>query len=59
MKKFWKWLDKDFEETLSVLREVEYDMVFSFIYSKRKGTPAATMPDALTNEEEKEEEREN
>ena len=43
--------DEDFEETLSVLREVEYDMVFSFIYSKRKGTPAATMPDALTNEE--------
>ena len=41
----------DFEETISVLREVEYDLVFSFIYSKRKGTPAAEMEDCLTEEE--------
>ena len=43
--------NEDFEETLSLLREVEYDMVFSFIYSKRKGTPAAELPDCLTDEE--------
>ena len=43
--------NEDFEETMSVLREVEYDLVFSFIYSKRKGTPAAEMEDCLTDEE--------
>lgn len=35
--------DKDFEDTLDMLREVRYDMIFSFIYSPRKGTPAAEM----------------
>lgn len=43
--------NEDFEETMSLLREVEYDLIFSFIYSKRKGTPAAEMPDVLTDEE--------
>lgn len=43
--------NEDFEETISILREVEYDLVFSFIYSKRKGTPAAEMEDCLTEEE--------
>lgn len=43
--------NEDFEETLSLLREVEYDLVFSFIYSKRQGTPAAEMEDCLTEEE--------
>ena len=42
---------EDFDDTLSVLKEVEYDMIFSFIYSKRKGTPAAEMPDSLTDEQ--------
>ena len=41
----------DFEETLDILREVEYDTIFSFIYSKRKGTPAAEMEDCLNDEE--------
>lgn len=41
----------DFEETVSVLKEVEYDTIFSFIYSKRVGTPAASMEDCLTDEE--------
>lgn len=41
----------DFEETMTLLAEVEYDMVFSFIYSKRKGTPAAEKEDCLTDEE--------
>jgi len=43
--------NEDFEETMSILREVEYDMIFSFIYSKRKGTPAAEMEDCLTEEQ--------
>ncbi len=43
--------NEDFEETYSLLKEVEYDLIFSFIYSKRKGTPAAVMPDVLTEEE--------
>lgn len=43
--------NEDFEETISILKEVEYDLVFSFIYSKRKGTPAAEMEDCLTDEE--------
>ncbi|MBQ4146027.1 MAG: tRNA (N6-isopentenyl adenosine(37)-C2)-methylthiotransferase MiaB [Clostridia bacterium] len=43
--------NNDFEETLSVLKEVEYDTIFSFIYSKRVGTPAASMEDVLTDEE--------
>ncbi len=43
--------NEDFEETMSILAEVEYDMIFSFIYSKRKGTPAAEMEDCLTDEE--------
>ena len=32
--------DEDFEETLSFVKEVEYDSAFTFIYSIRKGTPA-------------------
>lgn len=42
---------EDFEGTMDILRQVEYDMIFSFIYSKRKGTPAAEMEDCLTAEE--------
>ena len=44
----------EFEDTLDVLRKVRYDTIFSFIYSKRAGTPAATMEDVLTSEEKKE-----
>ena len=43
--------NEDFEETIDVLKTVRYDTIFSFIYSKRGGTPAATMPDCLTEEE--------
>ncbi len=38
---------EDFHETLDVLRRVRFDSVFSFIYSKREGTPAAKMPDQV------------
>ncbi len=36
---------EDFEETLRLIREVEFVSLFTFIYSPRKGTPAASMPD--------------
>jgi len=43
--------NEDFEHTLDMLREVEYDNVFSFIYSRREGTPAAKLDFVLTDEE--------
>ncbi len=43
--------NEDFERTIDILKEVEYDTIFSFIYSKRVGTPAAEMEDCLTQEE--------
>ena len=33
--------EEDFEETLDVVRKVRFDSAFTFIYSKRTGTPAA------------------
>ncbi len=39
--------EADFEATLDMLRYVEYDMIFSFIYSPRPGTPAADYPDQI------------
>ncbi len=42
---------EDFEGTLSLMREVRYDNVYSFIYSKRTGTKAAVMPDAVSDAE--------
>jgi len=38
----------DFEETLSLCREVEFDNAYLFKYSQRKDTPAASMPDQLS-----------
>ncbi len=35
--------EEDFEDTLSMLSRVEYDNIYSFIYSPRKGTPAAKL----------------
>ena len=35
--------EEDFEGTLAILRRVRFDMLYSFIYSPRKGTPAAAM----------------
>lgn len=42
---------EDFKETLRVVKEVEFQALFTFIYSKRYGTPAATMPDPITRAE--------
>ena len=39
--------DADFEDTLSLAEEVVYDQMFTFLYSKREGTPAATMPNEV------------
>lgn len=43
--------NEDFLDTLDVLRKVEFDSVFSFIYSKREGTPAAKLDFVLTDSE--------
>lgn len=39
--------EEDFMETMDVVRKVRYDAAYTFIYSKRTGTPAATMPDQV------------
>jgi tRNA-2-methylthio-N6-dimethylallyladenosine synthase len=43
--------EEDFSETMAVLEKARFDALFTFIYSKRKGTPAASMPDTATREE--------
>lgn len=42
---------EDFKETLSLVEEVKATSLFTFIYSPRKGTPAAEMPDPIPAEE--------
>ena len=42
---------EDFRETLSLIREVEFTSLFTFIYSPRVGTPAAKMDDPIPAEE--------
>lgn len=39
--------EEDFADTLNMLRKVEFDMTYSFIYSRRVGTPAAKMEDQI------------
>ncbi len=41
----------EFEETLSLIEEVRFDALFTFIYSPRKGTPAAELPDPMPKSE--------
>ena len=43
--------EEDFADTLSLCEEVRFDAMFTFIYSKRVGTPAAAMPDPYTRED--------
>jgi len=38
--------DKDFEATMNLIQEMDFDMSFSFVYSSRPGTPAADLPDS-------------
>ncbi len=42
--------EQDFQETLSLARDVEYDQAFIFKYSPRRDTPAAEMPDQVPEE---------
>ena len=42
---------EEFEDTLRVLEEVRFDALFTFIYSPRPGTPAASMDDPMPREE--------
>ena len=37
--------EEDFEKTMKLIQDVKFDASFSFVYSKRPGTPAADMPD--------------
>jgi len=39
--------DEDFEETIDVVKRVRYDMAYTFLYSKRTGTPAAKSSDQI------------
>ncbi len=41
----------EFEDTLKLIEAVRFDALFTFIYSPREGTPAATWPDVLSPEE--------
>ena len=42
---------EDFKQTLSLIREVEFTSLFTFIFSPRKGTPAETMDDPVSADE--------
>jgi tRNA-2-methylthio-N6-dimethylallyladenosine synthase len=42
---------EDVEETIDVIRKVKYENAFTFIYSKRTGTPAAAMPNQVPEAE--------
>ncbi len=42
---------EDFKETLSLINEVKYNSLFTFIFSAREGTPAAIMDDPVSREE--------
>lgn len=42
--------EEDFEDTLDIVRRVEFDSAFTFLYSKRKGTKAASMENQIPQE---------
>ena len=43
--------ERDFEATMDLVADVGFDQSFSFIYSRRPGTPAASLPDDVTHDE--------
>jgi tRNA-2-methylthio-N6-dimethylallyladenosine synthase len=45
--------EEDFLETIDVIKKVRYDQAFTFLYSPRKGTPAASMPNQVPNDQKK------
>ena len=46
--------EEDFEKTLDIVKQVKYDLAYTFIYSPREATPAAKMEDKTPMEEKKE-----
>ena len=46
--------EDDFQETLSLVRECQYDNAFTFVFSKREGTPACRLADPVSQEEKEE-----
>ncbi|EMG6528532.1 MULTISPECIES: tRNA (N6-isopentenyl adenosine(37)-C2)-methylthiotransferase MiaB [Providencia] len=44
---------EDFEKTMKLIADVNFDMSYSFVYSARPGTPAADLPDDVTEDEKK------
>ena len=42
---------EDFEQTMTLIDQVRFDALFTFIFSPREGTPAAAMPDPVSREE--------
>ncbi|MEY2721473.1 MAG: hypothetical protein RL245_1839 [Pseudomonadota bacterium] len=42
--------DRDFEATMTLVRDLSIDQSFSFLYSRRPGTPAASLPDEVPHE---------
>jgi tRNA-2-methylthio-N6-dimethylallyladenosine synthase len=42
--------ERDFEDTMRLIEDVGFDQSFSFIYSRRPGTPAASLPDDVPHE---------
>lgn len=46
--------DKDFEDTMNLIADIGFDHSFSFIYSKRPGTPASNLPDDVPMKTKKE-----
>ncbi|MEN1727394.1 MAG: tRNA (N6-isopentenyl adenosine(37)-C2)-methylthiotransferase MiaB [Pseudomonadota bacterium] len=45
--------DSDFEQTMKLVKDLNFDQSFSFIYSARPGTPASSHPDIVTLDEKK------
>ena len=45
---------QDFQDTIDLVKELQYDLAYTFIYSKREGTPASVMKDETSIEEKKE-----
>lgn len=45
--------EEDFQDTLDLVRRVRFDAAYTFIYSPRRGTPAAEMPDPVDRETKK------
>ncbi len=45
--------DADFEATMDLIKAIDFDLSFSFIYSARPGTPAADLPDDISDETKK------